>query len=461
MIVYDFETSSRELIGQVLSYSFIVVNAQLEITEELSGLIRLNRIQLPEIEAILVNRINLEHHQAQAEFEYVAAKKIFQFLSNKTQEYGYIPLVGFNSNSFDLPFLRNLLIRYGYNPYMNGKLTNLDVLHFSQYLAFLHPDQFPWFLHHNDLGIPYYSFKLDYLSRQFHLLDTPQTHDAREDVLLVIALLKKFKKEYGQSIQHFQPVQLIGSTVSQPIFEVAKQKVLDYPDTTDKLPEKIKYRYWLNICSSKKEYIVLDLEKYDQGIPLIDCLKYINPNKHFFCLEPLAASEQDRFSLTIAKARSDSFLCSLTSDNYFELIQKDWDIEYQIHMLGFKRIDLLKPLVDQLLKDPNTYQDSLTRLLKNRQDKKDNYLIQLFNRVYLNYHPQVNVTHLHKYLLKRYVTGDLLKDPQRFQSLSAYQVTLEQYLSDPALSNADQTILLSLKAYFMDFCQRNELISFL
>ena len=81
-IFYDFETSSRELIGQVLSYAFVVTDANLHPIAECEGLIRLNRIQLPEIDAILINRIDVMDLQQKGETEYDAALKIYHFLSH-------------------------------------------------------------------------------------------------------------------------------------------------------------------------------------------------------------------------------------------------------------------------------------------------------------------------------------------------------------------------------------------
>ena len=51
------------------------------------------------------------------------------------------------------------------------------------------------------------------------------------------------------------------------------------------------------------------------------------------------------------------------------------------------------------------------------QKQKDRYLLTLFNRAYLNHHPKPNPTYLEKYMIPRYQTGKLLRDPNDFTPL--------------------------------------------
>lgn len=46
-IFYDLETTDREFVGQILNYSFILVDEQLNVVRELNGDIRISRLQLP------------------------------------------------------------------------------------------------------------------------------------------------------------------------------------------------------------------------------------------------------------------------------------------------------------------------------------------------------------------------------------------------------------------------------
>ena len=104
-IFYDFETSTRDLLGQVLTYTFFLVDTDYTILEELSGAIRLNRTQIPEAGALLTNRINLDHLQKSGMAEYEAAADIYFFLNGIIDKHKQATLVGFNSNQFDLSFL--------------------------------------------------------------------------------------------------------------------------------------------------------------------------------------------------------------------------------------------------------------------------------------------------------------------------------------------------------------------
>ena len=121
-LFYDFETSSREFLGQIISYAFVLTDTNYEPLDSLTGKIKLNRTQCPEVKAILTNKINVLDLQKTGTPEYEAAQNIFNFFSNLIKTYNQITLIGFNSNNFDLSFLRNILVRYGFNPYFNGKL---------------------------------------------------------------------------------------------------------------------------------------------------------------------------------------------------------------------------------------------------------------------------------------------------------------------------------------------------
>ncbi|MFA5879495.1 MAG: hypothetical protein WC860_04895 [Candidatus Margulisiibacteriota bacterium] len=456
-IFYDFETSSKEFLGQIMSYAFIVTKKNFEIKRELTGKIKLNRTQLPEVDAILTNRINVVEHQKVAEAESMAAQRIFDFLSQEIENQGAIYLVGFNSNSFDLAFLRNLLIRYGINPYFKGRLVNIDLLNYTKYLAFQNQETFKWTLFENKDKIKYYSFKLEHTAKSYGVLTEDQTHDARDDVIVTINLAKKLEHEFKAPLDKFKPVQILSSTFSQDYFEIAKQKVIDFPESCDQVSQKFKYKYWAKVISSKKELIILDLEKYAAEKEILGCLSYINPNKHFLILEPATVQEKDFFQPVLEKLSQDQFVKNLTSEKYFELIKKDWDIEYQIHELGFKRIDRLKSAIDALSKNYDSYDKILKELLKERKEQKDNFLIQLFNRYYLNYHPKAKIEHLHKYLMPRYFTAELVRDKASFNNIFQALDKMDSLINDPATSKSDKTLLESLKLYYFDFIKINQL----
>ncbi len=457
-LFYDFETSSKELLGQILTYSFILTDNIFNIVEECNGAIKLNRLQLPEPEAILTNRINVIEHQKSAETEFNSAMTIHVFLEKLIAKYDYLYLIGYNSNSFDLGFLRNLLIRYGLNPYFNGKIIYLDFLHYLKFLAFTYDEKFPWSLTKNDKNIAYYSFKLEHMAKSFQILTTKQTHFARDDVILLIDLAKKVEIDFNLPLSQFKSFQILGPGFSHDSFTIAKQKVLDYIENIDVVPQKIKYKYWYQVFVSKKDLILLDLEKYAENFSALSAMSYFNPNKHFLVLEKVNKEEEIFFQGIIKQIENDQFLKTLSKEEYFELIKKDWDIEYQIHELGFERIEKLRDLVHELNKDFQKYEEILTRLLKEKKSAKDSYLIQLFNRFYLNYHPNPKSIYLKKYLVPRYIEGKMLKNQADFRNIFDTLDNIDKIILDENTNKEDKDLMEALKTYYYEFIKINSLL---
>jgi hypothetical protein len=304
-IFYDFETSTRDLLGQILSYAFVVTTVDFQPRAELTGRVKLNPTQLPETQALLTNRIAILDHQADpnSRSEYETATRIHAFLAEQIDRYGECTLVGFNSNQFDLPFLRNLLVRYGLNPYFFGKLKNKDVLHYVQAIAFAHPDRFPWVLAEHDTGRRYYTFTLESLVRRFELAAS-QDHDAKSDVLLTMALVRYLESAWGIRLADFVPLHVeMRRDLPRP---VGRTWQLDFPQVSGENPVVKKPQYWASIFESDKGHVVLDLQAYaslpDQPLA---ALRYRNPNKHFFQLVPVTDAEADTMTPILEKSISD------------------------------------------------------------------------------------------------------------------------------------------------------------
>ncbi len=455
-VFYDTETSSRDLLGQILSYAFIVTDETLTPIEECCGTIRLSRTQLPDIEAILVNKINITELQIHGDPEYLAAKRIHNFLSEQIENYGKATLIGFNSNSFDLSFLRNLLIFHGLNPYFEGKLSNLDVLHMAKALAFQNPDTFPWILSENEDGNPYYAFKLEFLAKAFGVLQNTQSHDAKEDVELTINLVKAFQEKFNFSLAAFKPVTGLSSDLYQGTSKIGKIKELEY-STTNGTPKKYIYRYVVPVFLNPKNALFIYLDTYQtlgENEPVLSCLKYVNANKHFFQIEPLNVDEEALWEFTAQTAGEDPRLANLHSlTDYFELTKKDWDIAYQIHEMGFERIDTLRLYLENVWKKPEDYTRLLQELLAIKQRsklKKDHYLIQLFNRTCLNSHPNPDMTLLSRYVQARYVTKTLPRTPESVLSLDEYGQVLQEKLSVETDTNT-RHLLEQIEHYFVEW----------
>ncbi|RAP33037.1 hypothetical protein DID75_03450 [Candidatus Marinamargulisbacteria bacterium SCGC AG-410-N11] len=447
------------MLGQILTYAFIVTDLNLNIQTELCGHIRLNKTQLPEIDAILTNKIDVLNLQQHGDLEYIAAEKIHKFLSKIINENGRCELVGFNSNSFDLAFLRNLLIKYGLNPYFMGKLGNKDILHYTQSIAFNFPDNYPWTLQTKD-NRSYYSFKLEDTCKSFNIINQDQSHDAKEDVLITISLVKTLQSEFNTLLTNFNAICLPENLTPMSI---SKQKTRHFPNKNE-TAQKFTNTYWLTINKIKNAYLLFNLSKFKENntntISFIDNIRYINPNKHFLHLQNSSLTEQKDWTEIIKDISENNLFKELSKnpEHYFDLIKKDWDIEYQITELGFAHIDTLKTISTKLIKDPQNYLNQLSELIKSRKTTKDNYLIQLFNRNYLNTHPNPKIEHLHKYLIPRYITGELYRDWDNFTSLPQNYERLE-YLTkkNEDTTEKDSLIMLSLKKYYDHFIKENEL----
>ncbi len=458
-IFYDFETSSRHLIGQIISYAFVLTDDQFNPIDKLTGKIKLNRTQCPEVDALLVNKIQVSELQDAGLNEFETATLIFNFLNKIVSQYGTCYLVGFNSNQFDIGFLRNILIKYGINPYFEGKLKNLDILHFAQYLGFYHQDNFPWIQSQSDKNA-YYSFRLEDLTTALGLLTEAQSHDALEDVMLTVKLVQYFEQTFHVKFSDFEPVVIPDLSLSQESSTLLKVRSRHFVDINDS-PEKFVYTYYLTLNSNKKSLLFVNLNHLQNLLASqeslsendkLSCIRYINSNKAFFIAEQASYDEFPDASSLQTIVDDDSFFNSLKSQptRYFDLIEKDWDIEYQIHKMGFERIPTLHALVQQFMNDPSQYNSMIQDLLSKRSDPKDNYLIQLFNRVYLNYHPNPNPDYLRRYLLPRYVDGTMYKESgyeHFFEKQYAYLIETLEHCDN----ETDLAILKSMLEYYEAF----------
>ena len=460
-IFYDFETSSRDLIGQIISYAFVLTDDNLKPIENLTGKIKLNRTQCPEVDALLVNKIQVSELQDVGLTEYEASKTIFDFLNKAISNYGECCLVGYNSNQFDIGFLRTLFIRYGINPYFEGKLKNLDILHYAQYLAFYYPAKFPWVQSQSEKS-SYYSFKLEDLTSATGLLTEAQSHDALEDVLLTIKLVEYFEQLFEVPFKTFEPFRLPDLSIAQDGWQLVQVRSRHFI-ALGETPEKYTTELYLTLSLNKKALLFVNLSKYHELASAtetlsddekLSCIRYVNPNKAFFLAESVEHADFPDMVVTIASIQEDSFYAQLNLNptSYFDMIEKDWDIEYQVHKLGFDRIPKLHRIVEQFMAEPDQYNTIIKDLVATRKDPKDNYLIQLFNRVYLNYHPNPNPDYLRRYLIPRYVDGTMYKDlgyDKHFEKQYAYLIEK----LDTCDNETDLAILKSLLHYYEGFSE--------
>lgn len=403
-IFYDFETSSKEPFGQILNYYFVLTDSSWHFYQELEGFVQLNPIQLPDVDAILTTKIDLAWLQSNGEFEVVAAQRIYAFLTAILAQYDTVTLVGFNSNAFDLNFLRGLLLRYGYNPYL--KFKNKDALHFLYHVAFSYSDAFPWVKKVNQEN-SYYSFSLEEMAKAFGVLQASQSHTAKEDVLVLISLIQYIEHFFKVSFSAFTPFQICDE--ENLIRRLGRQKC-----RSDEF--KWQYRSWAALAPHSGLWVCLQafIEAANTN-DYLSCIYYKNPNKSFFILEP---NHDAGDLLTYEKILNIPTLIEFSKNpyQYFEMTKKNWDIEYQIHELGFKRLDLLLPFIQELYSHPDLWEPRMQQLFKTYQHSgniQDKYLLQLYNRSYLNI--SKSCSQAATYIKNRYVLGLFHKDPKEFQ----------------------------------------------
>ena len=100
--------------------------------------------------------------------------------------------------------------------------------------------------------------------------------------------------------------------------------------------------------------------------------------------------------------------------------------------------------------NPDQYTQILNDLLATRNDPKDNYLIQLFNRYYLNNHPNPDPNHIRRYVHPRYVEGKLYRDPGQ-EHLFERQWSLLLQKLETCDNEQDLEVLRQLNNYYEQF----------
>lgn len=182
----------------------MTVDDSYRIVDQLDGDILISRLQLPRTGAILANRIDvLKHQELATESEYQAVSKISHYLGRLLEDRSVkLPLVGFNSNRFDLPYLRTTFIRNGFSPYFFGRLISRDLLLLARRLSCF-DERFPRPESQSESGK--LSLRLESLCQHFGLLKGAQKHESSADVRLTISLAQTFREMFGSDVRRFDP----------------------------------------------------------------------------------------------------------------------------------------------------------------------------------------------------------------------------------------------------------------
>jgi hypothetical protein len=339
-IFYDLETSDTSTVGQILNYCFIAVDGNYDVVDELSGEIRFSVDQLPRVGALLANRINpIAFQKRVKQTEGEACQKIQKFIQKTIDgSRGKVPLIGYNSARFDLPFLRTVLIRNGINPYFYGKLCYRDLYHLVRKLAATHP-QFPRLP--KEPGGDFASFSMEVLTHAFGLLQGVQTHESRDDVLLTIDFARFLEDEFGIAISTFEAYEALAMH-SNPrsgdvIHQIVPTHALNPEEGSEALPMTL-------LDASNRDALWINLKRFAEATSPEEESRAVyrtNINKHHFFLpeSPLEASSE----LEKVAKRALTRFKDVNLSNFFN--ESLADIEHHIYRLSFADMDLLSAAI--------------------------------------------------------------------------------------------------------------------
>jgi hypothetical protein len=380
-IFYDLETSSRHTIGQILNYTFICVDHDYQVISSLYADVRINRLELPEAGAILANRINVVKHQEEStQTEWEAAYAIREYIDNILYEFRQhqVMLVGFNSNRFDLPFIRTVMIRNGISPYFGKNLINADLYQVVKFLSVTNKS----FPRKTSLGSDEnkLSLKLETLTKEFSLLTGKQTHNSYDDVKLTIDFARFLEENFDIDLETFSayspPKNIKPSFITytlNPQYDLENKNiyeknlfVLVYDDYRSSL--------WLNVTNI--------INKEDRN-PIV----YVNKATGSLVFDESKVSVEDQ---KIALEHYKEYE-GLTIKDYFK--PSTCDIEQDIYRLDFDQIDYLHSIIwkeASILNNKTSVKDAkilLTRYKLNSADdnslKNPKFLKQL--KAYADY----------------------------------------------------------------------------
>ena len=324
-IFFDLETTDLNPVGQILNYAFVEVDDNWVIQSCLRDKIKISRTQLPSPYAILATRTDVAVHNREAQdCEHVAMVKIQKHLQNII-EWKNAKLVGYNSNRFDIPFLRTSMIRNGLNPYFGGSVKYGDVLHVVRRLACDNP-AFYEKLAKYDSGKP--SFRLESVAKSLGLLEQSavQDHESLSDVMLTIKLAQHLAENYGIDVRKYNSYE-----VQKNNFDVVK--VFPYVDEKN---QKIsdEYCYMALLEQNKTQALWVNLKKFEEGAGK-DAVSWYNKNTSPFFVEKFVKDGKQQQRAQSAKAA----LSHITIENFWP--NKNCDVEQFVYMMPISQIGAL------------------------------------------------------------------------------------------------------------------------
>lgn len=421
-ILFDLETSGKEYVDQILTASFICYDKNLsEIVDELNLKVKVSPSQLPSPEAIVVNKIDILKHNEEGISEQEACKIIHDFIDSFcTRDETY--LIGFNSTKFDVPFLRTTLIRNGYKPYFNKNLNYVDTIDIVKKLFYTNTRFYELIQDLDNKG--YKSLSLNNITKSLGLNNSEQTHDAKDDVLLMRKLLKYLMKQFKLELNCFccyEPEILIG----KKDYILSKLNYFYDKDGVRKSVEEC----FVKLEEDKTQALWINLDKYIElkksGIDLSSdksCVFWFNKKTSPFIVTDILYDEDDLDKYkeieNIAKVAKKE-LSWINLQNYFP--QKNCDIEQFIYMMSFKELDALSQAI---LMNNMFFMDKL----------ESKYPRILLNRYRMNTEPDKYEKILKDYIMYRY-SGKMKIEKDDYTSVyeegvfnKNFHPTLNEYL---------------------------------
>lgn len=447
-IFYDLETSDLERVGQILNYAFVVVDEQFNEIDVLTETVRISRLQLPRVGAILANRTNvLEHQQIATQNESQAVANIDKFLrkwgsQNPDKK---IPFIGFNSADFDFDFLRTTFIRNGRSPYAIG-LISRDLLLVARHLMASHDDFRTKVFDYARAGEgTKTNLRLESLSKIFRLLDGEQLHESLFDVRLTVQLARQLKDCYGVDVRLFEPYQIrdIHSPRSGQVFTLRE------PLTRGFKEENRYTEYQATLLDADHRYALwIDLKKFAELTKSSkDPKKAIKWRKFAEHIVFSSDGVQQLEDQQIAAKDALTALTSINLKNYFE--PTNCDIEQFIFRIHPSAIDSLFTAMNSgsiPLNSDNDFRQLCRRYWLENADLIDSSDFQESLRRYADYR------YNGKLLLRSEQRDSEVSEPQEKKALHP---TLSQLLAEVEfkLTDAqgeDRELVLALKEFYLN-----------
>lgn len=385
-IFFDLETTDLNTVGQILNYAFVEIDESWNLRSCLRGTIKVSRLQLPNPYAICANRVDIiEHNKTADATEPVALSKIQKYISDIV-EWDDVRLVGYNSNKFDVPYLRTSMIRNGLNPYFCGTIKYGDVIHVVRKLANENPEFYEKLIKKEN-GEP--SFKLESVAKSFDLLSKEQDHESLSDVMLTIKVAQHLADNFGVDVRNYSSYEVD----SKKQFDVVQ--VYPFRDQTGALVSDDH----CNMClleENKTQALWINIKKFEEGAGR-DAVYWYNKNTSSLTVKSYI--KDDVLAQRAAKARQG--LSDVTLANFFP--PKNCDVEQFIFMMSISDIG---PLYEAIwMKD-----------LTNLKRSKSKYASQLYLR-HLSNESDVDSmeSQIKEYALYRY-GGKLKLSKEHFDS---------------------------------------------